>query len=107
MNSILIVAAALLSLTGAAQAESGMFLCPSPLLAHDYWAAVSSALQSGFPAAESLRTLAPANKCQYVAGDDLRPIGAGWAGMIKITDGRVFGWADPALFNWYAGRQRD
>jgi hypothetical protein len=57
MNSILIVAAALLSLTGAAQAESGMFLCPSPLLAHDYWAAVSSALQSGFPAAESLRTL--------------------------------------------------
>lgn len=66
MNRIAI-AAALLALTGAAHAESGMFLCLSPLLAHDYWTDLANAANSAFPMNwDTMGILARKNRCQLV-----------------------------------------
>jgi len=52
-------------------------------------------------------TIARKDGCSFVAGDDLRPIGSGWAGMLDITDGHIHGWAVPQLYVSYVNRPKN
>ncbi len=85
-----------------------MFLCPSPVIANDYWTDLTTALNLGFKFTwQTMGTIARKDGCSFVAGDDLRPIGSGWAGMLDITDGHIHGWAVPQLYVSYVNRPKN
>ncbi len=109
MRHPIIICCATLALPLAGRAaESGMFLCPSPVIANDYWTDLTTALNLGFKFTwQTMGTIARKDGCSFVAGDDLRPIGSGWAGMLDITDGHIHGWAVPQLYVSYVNRPKN
>jgi hypothetical protein len=104
MNKISVLFFSIVLATPAAASEAGMFLCPSPVIANDFWSALQTAKGTGINLNRELAaSIAQKNRCQFVAADNLKPIDF-VAGQLAITDGRVKGWASPQLYILYVNK---
>ena len=88
--------------SAAQAAEPGMFLCPSPVIANDFYSALLTVQSAGVHVDRDVEaTVALKNRCQFVASVRLRPINC-VSQELLITDGTISGWASPYLFIIYA-----
>lgn len=90
----------------AAATEPGMFLCPSPVIANDFWNEVLLIAKSG--AVQMTREIgariAVKHGCTFVAGERLKPVDF-VAGQLAIAyGGGEKGWASPFVYIDYVNR---
>lgn len=87
--------------------EPGMFLCPSPLIAHNFWGDLAAAQQLGVHVDRTIAAqIAAKDKCEFVRSDSLKPVSAGWGGTLALTDGKVTGWATLEYYVGYTNRPK-
>jgi hypothetical protein len=85
-------------------ADSGMFLCRSPVFAGTFYGSLLTVQQNGVQLDKNIaESIANKNECKFVPSDKLKPIDF-VAGELAITDGKVKGWADPHLYITYVNR---
>lgn len=101
-KSITLVSIALTLSAEAAEANgTGMFLCRSPVVANDFWSAITTAQGTGLKLSrEMVASIAANNGYPFVASSHLKPIDL-VAGQLAITDGKVKGWSAPQLYIHY------
>ena len=88
--------------------EKAMYLCRSPLIAHGFWADLSNAQQLGVQVDKKVaKEVAAKNDCIGVVSDHLKPVQAGWAGMLKLSDGKHSGWVAPEYFVIYVNSDKN
>lgn len=108
LNAALCSAVVFLALTAQSiAANSGMFLCGSPLIAQNFWNDLLTAQTTGVHInRQIMENVADSHKCKFLASDNLKPIDFVW-GQLAITDGHTKGWADPHLYIFYVNRNEN
>lgn len=82
-------------------AANGMFLCPSPVTANDFWTDVNRAASTGVKLTHAVGVeIATRNGCHFVQSKGLKPVRY-VAGELGISDGSGLGWTAPELYIVY------
>lgn len=96
------IAAALALVASRAEATgTGMYLCPSPVIADAFWTNITPLVTLRVSLfVDMIRSLAAKDECGFAASQSLRPVDF-VAGNFLMTDGTMEGWADPHLYIRY------
>lgn len=93
------IIALVLSAQAASAASSGMYLCPSAIVANALWAGFGEAQAIGGDKS-SLKEIAARKRCPFIQSNQLKPTDYA-LGQIRLSDGKRGGWAATQYYVLY------